>query len=87
MTKKQAPKSADARWLRRCDAAFQCARLHGYSELLSALSSSDFKMSWISTHSASVSTPCVAESQPGSLFFVRFPTHSQDEGSTSDQVE
>jgi len=34
---------------------------------------------------ASVSTPCVAESQHGNHFFVRSPTHSQGEGSTSDQ--
>ena len=33
----------------------------------------------------SVSTPCVAGSQPGNLFSVRFPTHSQAGGSTSDQ--
>ena len=45
MAKKQALKSAGDRWLQRCDVAFRCARLHGYFELLSALSSSDFKMS------------------------------------------
>lgn len=37
MTKKQAPKSADARWLRRCDAVFQCARLHESFKLLLVL--------------------------------------------------
>ena len=33
----------------------------------------------------SIFTPCVAESQPGNLFFVKSLTHSQDGGSTSDQ--
>ena len=44
-----------------------------------------FEQKWISTHIASVFAPYIAKSQPGNLFFVRFPTRSQDGGLTSDQ--
>ena len=85
MAKKQALKSAGNRWLWRCATAFQCARLHESFKLLLVLCSSGFDVSQISTRAASVSTPCVAESQRGNHFFVRSPTYCQREGSTSDQ--
>gem|GEM_PF-4924770 len=54
MAKKQVPKSAGDRWLRRCDAAFQCARLHEVFESLSAPYNSGFNA--LGTNASTVST-------------------------------